>query len=45
MNCCDCPWKNTPAIEYEVFEANGLVALEENIYKKFEKKFKELMKR
>ena len=28
MNCCDCPWKNASAIEYEIFEADGLCGID-----------------
>lgn len=28
MSCENCPWKNPPAIEYEIFDANGMVGIE-----------------
>lgn len=28
MNCCNCPWKNPVPVEYEVFEADGLIGIE-----------------
>lgn len=28
MSCENCPWKNPPVIEYEIFEDNGMIGIE-----------------